>query len=1167
MCFVVFSASIVYGDGSKVIYVNASATGANTGESWVDAYTSLQMALDMSAGGTEIWVAAGTYKPTKVVGGTGERFKSFQLKNEVSLYGGFNGTEVSLNQRNWTVNKSILSGDLNRNDNDNLSPSEPTRQDNCYHVFNHLSGTELNASAVLDGFTVSGGNGTGSYYYGGGMYNDHCSPTITHCTFQSNSSAGATFGGGAILNYNKSNPMIDHCVFTRNYSSVGGGIYNSSGSNPKILNCTFHGNSASDGGGIYNNSSNSTIADTFFIGNVASAGGGMYNRSFNSTVTNCIFADNVASSGGGMFNNSSSIKIINSIFSGNSSEKGGAIYNGSYSPVITSCTIFGNSSTNAGGAMYNYSASPVITNSILWGNTSLTGAQIYQYSNASAVSYCNVQGGWTGTGNINLYPLFVDAANGDLRLQYDSPCIDAGNNASIPAGMTRDLAGNSRIADGNNDGLVRVDMGAYEINIPANMVLPPTFAPSGGVYNTEQSIVITCGTPNAEIHYTTNGKEPTENDPVIASGSRITVDRTMTLKAKAWKEPMIASMVRSATYSLTVSTPAFSIGGGTYNTEQTVTVTCATPGAMIYYTTNGNDPTENDPAIISGSTIYVDRTLPLKAQARKGTMTPSEIRSATYSLVVLTPVISVSSGTYNSEQMTKITCATPGATIHYTTNGNEPTENDPVIESGSSLKVDRSMTLNVKAWKGAMTPSEKVSVRYNLVVSAPSLSKASGTYNTEQVVEVYCSTPGVVIHYTTNGMNPTEADPVIASRDHIVVDRSLVIKTRAWKGMMNPSDIISATYKIMVAAPSISVGSGTYTIEQTPVISCATPGATIHYTTNGNEPTENDPVIASDSSVSINCSQTLKARAWKGLMNPSDVATAVYQLATAMPEFTPDGNAFSEDQQVTITCATPGAAIYYTLDGSDPLQTGIGIEHGGKIIVAIEPATTLKAVAYKPDFLTSNIRTAVYRQTHIVYVNAQATGSNTGASWTDAYPSLQTALDKAVPGDEIWVAAGTYKPTKMVGGSGNRFKAFQMKNEVGLYGGFNGTEIGRNQRNWDLNKTILSGDLNGDDNSTLLPTEPTRQENCHHVFNHLFGTALNRSAVLDGFIITGGNGNVYPHHYGGGMYNDQCSPTVRRCTFIENIAWWMSGTQRCGGAMMNYNNSLPLIDSCTFIRN
>jgi hypothetical protein len=71
-----------------------------------------------------------------------------------------------------------------------------------------------------------------------------------------------------------------------------------------------------------------------------------------------------------------------------------------------------------------------------------------------------------------------------------------------------------------------------------------------------------------------------------------------------------------------------------------------------------------------------------------------------------------------------------------------------------------------------------------------------------------------------------------------------------------------------------------------------------------------------------------------------------------------------------------------------------------------------------------------------IYVDADAEGDNNGDSWTDAYTDLQLALDRAEEEDQIWVAEGTYKPTAEHGGSGDRYKSFQMVNGVALYGGF-----------------------------------------------------------------------------------------------------------------------------------
>ena len=140
-------------------FVNVSATGNNDGTTWADAYTDLQTAINNTAATKEIWVAKGTYKPT----GNG-RTATFSTNKRQKIYGGFQGTEGSLGDRDITLlnttNATILSGDLNGDDNTNILPTETTRQDNAYHVLtikgNIASGGELN------GFVILGGNSNGS---------------------------------------------------------------------------------------------------------------------------------------------------------------------------------------------------------------------------------------------------------------------------------------------------------------------------------------------------------------------------------------------------------------------------------------------------------------------------------------------------------------------------------------------------------------------------------------------------------------------------------------------------------------------------------------------------------------------------------------------------------------------------------------------------------------------------------------------------------------------------------------------------------------------------------------------------------------------------------------------------------------------------------------------
>ncbi|UCE99839.1 MAG: hypothetical protein JSV82_01885, partial [Planctomycetota bacterium] len=400
------------------LYVDANATGANNGTSWGNAYKYLQDALaeaDSNPDINEILVAEGTYYPdanSANPGGTNDREATFQVMNGAAIYGAFPSSGGDWNSRDPNAYETILSGDINTPD---------VNSDNSYHV---VTGSATDATAVLDGFTITAG-----YADGESLDNK----------------------GGGMLNYNNSSPTLTNCTFSGNSAGKwGGGMYNSS-SDPNIINCTFIGNEAGDDGG------------------------GMGNYTASPKLTNCTFSGNwAADDGGGMYNTTNS------------------------GPKLTNCTFSGNSATWDGGGMYNTSTSdPNITNWILWGNTdggpTDESAQIYNNGSTPAVNYCCVQG-WTGglggTGNIggdpNHNPLFTDPNGPDdiagteddnLRLSWDSNCIDAGDNNSVPAdtadldgdaNMTEpipwDLDGNPRFVDGDCNTTEIVDMGAYELD-------------------------------------------------------------------------------------------------------------------------------------------------------------------------------------------------------------------------------------------------------------------------------------------------------------------------------------------------------------------------------------------------------------------------------------------------------------------------------------------------------------------------------------------------------------------------------------------------------------------------------------------------------------------------------------------------------------------------------
>ncbi len=406
------------------LYVNQSASGPQTSTTYRELRDALETAAPC-ANVTEIWVAQGTYTPTVDLSGDyAGRDAALHLRSGLALYGGFDGAAFNLAERNPAANPTILSGDLAGNDVG--TPTDPSHNENSYHV---LIGSATDRSAILDGFTVSGGRANGpeeqiAYRRGGGMYIIEGSPTIRNVAFTSNYASA-----GAGMHVFHGSPLLSHVTFINNIASggAGGGLMLSN-----------------DGSNIIN----PVISYSRFISNTSMLGGGMMNIGGSATINHSIFSNNTAQAGGAAYTTSTE----------------------TYSHVTFSGNI-----AIAGSVIASETNTITINNSIIWGNP---GSSLFNGN--PTIQHTLVQDGYPGVGNLSADPLFVDAAGADmvpgtvdddLRLRSASPALNAGSAALIPAD-TSDEDGDGDTSepapldlDGSSRVVGAVDLGPYERQI------------------------------------------------------------------------------------------------------------------------------------------------------------------------------------------------------------------------------------------------------------------------------------------------------------------------------------------------------------------------------------------------------------------------------------------------------------------------------------------------------------------------------------------------------------------------------------------------------------------------------------------------------------------------------------------------------------------------------
>jgi alpha-tubulin suppressor-like RCC1 family protein len=323
-------------------------------------------------------------------------------------------------------------------------------------------------------------------------------------------------------------------------------------------------------------------------------------------------------------------------------------------------------------------------------------------------------------------------------------------------------------------------------------VAAPSFSVAGGTYSTDRTVTVSCVTAGATIHYTVNGVDPTESDPVIASGGTVSVGQTLTLKARAWKTGAPTSNLTSATYTMVVANVAMSPGSTTYTAPITATMSTVTPSATIRYTTDGTTPTATS-AVYTGP-LAVATTTSFKTIAMRSGWTSSTVGNTVYQMnfgTLSAPSFSAGTGTYTTSVAVSLTAAQAGATIRYTTDGSQPSGTSTIYTG--PLTIDHTMTVVARAFHPDYTTSTSASATFTIVAAAPILSPAGGSGAAGSAITVTSPTSGATLTYTLNGADPIATDPTIASGGTLGLG-TFTLKVRAWKTGLTASPITTGTF-------------------------------------------------------------------------------------------------------------------------------------------------------------------------------------------------------------------------------------------------------------------------------------------------------------------------------------------------------------------------------------
>ena len=598
-------------------------------------------------------------------------------------------------------------------------------------------------------------------------------------------------------------------------------------------------------------------------------------------------------------------------------------------------------------------------------------------------------------GTTILYAMGVNSPGASNFLAYTGP-VTLTNSAMVTAKATRSGYLDSGTASAS-----------YTVIIPK--VATPIFAPAGGTYTGSVTVAISCATPGATILYAlgTSSINAT-NFSVFTSPLLLTTTTVIMAKATAIGYQGSASAETYYTIIIPrVATPTISPSYGTYTGSVTVTISCATPGATILYATGATSSGAASFATYTGPFALTTSAV-VTAKAVESGYLDSATVSTSYTVIipkVAAPTLMPPGGTYTGAVTVALACATPGATLLYALGTSSANATNFIVYT-TPLVLPATTVIMVKATASGYQDSAVVYTSYTIIlpkVATPTITPSSGTYTSSVTVAISCATPGVTLLYAL-GANSSAASNFVTYTGPFAITASAVVTTKAVESGYQDSATASASYTVIVpraAAPTFAPNGGTFTGSVSVALSCATPGATILYAL-GTSSANATNFTAYAAPLLLTTTTVVMAKATESGYQDSTTAYASYAILlpkVAAPTFAPVGGTYTGSVTVTISCATPGAAILYAI-GANSAGASIFTPYVGPITLTTSSVVTAKAVA--GGSLDSVTVSAMYSVT--VPRVSTPTFTPAGGIYTS---SVTVAISCATPGAAILYALGT----------------------------------------------------------------------------------------------------------------------------------------------------------------